>query len=195
VFRSLACRFDGVNEDPTDLRLPSPPWRRGASTAAASPCAAEDGLASMSRRWLRPVLLRQDQPGWGLKRGVCRVFLFSLCSLLPPPPRLLCSLLPLGRKTRVEGSPHVRACCPCAMDCGIEQSGSAWWPGRGRRGVDRVLPSMERRVGVGVGLDCGAVGGGGSHADRRRLGFELGGGCAWAWGGDCGALKAVRARW
>jgi hypothetical protein len=28
------------------------------------------------------------------------------------------------------------------MDCGIEQSGSAWWSGRGRFGVDRTLPPM-----------------------------------------------------
>jgi hypothetical protein len=62
------------------------------------------------------------------------------------------------RKPRVEGSPCIRACCPHAMDCGIEQNGSVWWLGQGRRGVDHALPSMERWV--GVGLDCSAVGGG-----------------------------------
>jgi hypothetical protein len=64
------------------------------------------------------------------------------------------------RKPRVEGS-------PCAMDCGIEQSGSTWWLGRGRRGVDRARPSMERWV--GIGLDCGAVGGGGSRGRKWHI--------------------------
>jgi hypothetical protein len=53
------------------------------------------------------------------------------------------------------------------MDCGIEQSGSTWWPGRGRHGVDRALPSMERWV--AIGLDCGAVGGGGSRGRKWRI--------------------------
>jgi hypothetical protein len=58
------------------------------------------------------------------------------------------------------------------LDCGIEQSGSVWWPGRGRGGVDRartfhgetgrgrlgLRPSMERpgrgRRGPRPSMEC-----------------------------------------
>ena len=73
---------------PDRLALTAAATAAGPSTAAALPCAAEDGLASMSRQGLTcfvPSYSRQDQPGWGLERGVCHVFLFfSLCFLLPP---------------------------------------------------------------------------------------------------------------
>jgi hypothetical protein len=70
-----------------------------------------------------------------------------------------------GRKPRVEGSLRVRACCPRAMDCGIEQSGSAWTAG--------AVDLLAWRI-------CGHEDGGGDCGRCWHGGF-----CWRCWRGDC----------
>jgi hypothetical protein len=112
------------------------PWR---AAWAGWACPSVDLAEEETQPWISP---RRPRPrpsmesnvgrmgglGRGSRRGVDRgeglgrLPGFAVCS-----------------KPRVEGSPRT-------MDCGIEQSGSTWWSGRGRRGVDRrFLPWWSGR--------------------------------------------------